>query len=68
MRRQRVWFWLEMITATARLAIIPVAAMDGATPEMVLRVYVWTTFATKLLAFAVVYLQVPRTHPGFTKE
>jgi O-antigen/teichoic acid export membrane protein len=68
MRRQRLWFWLEMVTATARIAIIPVAAMEGATPEIVLRFYVWTTCITKLLAFSVVYARVPSIHPGFNKE
>jgi O-antigen/teichoic acid export membrane protein len=65
MRRQRLWFWLELCTAMSRLAIIPVAMSPGATPELVLRVYVWTTVSTKLLSFAIVYSRVPRVHPGF---
>lgn len=65
MRRQRLWFWMEMCTAVARLSIIPVAAKDGVTPETVLSVYVWTTVITKLTALAIVYHKVPRVHPGF---
>lgn len=68
MRRQRLWFWLELITALARLAIIPVAAIDGVTPETIVRVYVWTTVCTKMASFAIVYFQVPRVHTGFHKE
>jgi O-antigen/teichoic acid export membrane protein len=68
MRRQRLWFWMEMCTALSRLTIIPVAALDGATPEMVLRVYVWVTVSTKLLSLAIVFSQVPRIHPGLSSE
>jgi O-antigen/teichoic acid export membrane protein len=65
MRRQRLWFWLEMGTASARFLMIPAAHWPGATPELVLRVYVWTTVCTKVIAFVTVYFRVPRRHPGF---
>jgi O-antigen/teichoic acid export membrane protein len=65
MRRQRLWFWLEMGTAGARFLMIPVAHLPDATPELVLRVYVWTTVCTKVIAYITVYFRVPRKHPGF---
>ena len=68
MRRQRVWFWLELCTAVSRLGIIPLVVFGNVTPETVLRVYVWTTVSTKVIAFAVVYLRVPRVHPGFAES
>ena len=68
MRRQRVWFWIQLALGVSRLSILPIAAMRGATAELVLQVYVWSTVATSVVGMIVVQFSVPKEHPGFKTE
>jgi hypothetical protein len=65
MRRQRLWFWLQLMGAVSRLSIVPIAALSWATPELVLKTYVWVTVVTSVVAMIVVQSTMPKNHPGF---
>jgi O-antigen/teichoic acid export membrane protein len=65
MRKQKLWFWLQMMVVVARLSIIPAAAMAGATAEFTLTVFVWASVASRMLASAIAHMSVPRRHPGW---